>query len=441
MTETAHVDTFARDRQPPRDQWPELMFDLPELRYPERMNCASELLGGAIARGQGDRVAIRSTDGLSWTYRELEARANRIAQRAGRRPGRRARQPRAAARPQQPDDGGVLVRGHEGRRDRGGDDAAAAREGAHRHRRPRPRSSHALCDAAAGRGARPRATGVPDARRVALFETDAADGVEARRPCKPATFADVATLATDTCADRLHVGHHRQAEGDDALPPRRDRGVRLLAEAHAEGDAGRRVHRQPAARVHVRAGRAAAVPAAHRRGDAAGRAAVARSAARRDRAASRRPCCSPRRRPTARWRCACAGRRPREPAQVRVGGRGASRGDAQAVEGRDRHRDHRRHRLDRAAAHLHLARRRRRAARRDRQAGARLPRLRARRRRAGRLPRGQVGRLAVKGPTGCRYLDDPRQANYVQGGWNLHRRRLPASTTTASSSTRRAPTT
>lgn len=34
------------------------------------------------------------------------------------------------------------------------------------------------------------------------------------------------------------------------------------------------------------------------------------------------------------------------------------------------------------------------------------------------LPRGQVGRLAVKGPTGCKYLDDARQANYVQGGWN-----------------------
>jgi 2-aminobenzoate-CoA ligase len=35
------------------------------------------------------------------------------------------------------------------------------------------------------------------------------------------------------------------------------------------------------------------------------------------------------------------------------------------------------------------------------------------------LPRGQVGRLAVKGPTGCKYLDDPRQASYVQNGWNL----------------------
>ncbi|MEZ5664157.1 MAG: AMP-binding protein [Burkholderiaceae bacterium] len=34
------------------------------------------------------------------------------------------------------------------------------------------------------------------------------------------------------------------------------------------------------------------------------------------------------------------------------------------------------------------------------------------------LPRGQVGRLAVIGPTGCRYLDDPRQTQYVQDGWN-----------------------
>ena len=35
------------------------------------------------------------------------------------------------------------------------------------------------------------------------------------------------------------------------------------------------------------------------------------------------------------------------------------------------------------------------------------------------LPPGQVGRLAVQGPTGCKYLDDPRQADDVQGGWNI----------------------
>ncbi len=35
------------------------------------------------------------------------------------------------------------------------------------------------------------------------------------------------------------------------------------------------------------------------------------------------------------------------------------------------------------------------------------------------LPPGQIGRLAVRGPTGCRYLDDPRQRSYVADGWNL----------------------
>ena len=35
------------------------------------------------------------------------------------------------------------------------------------------------------------------------------------------------------------------------------------------------------------------------------------------------------------------------------------------------------------------------------------------------LPRGTVGRLAVRGPTGCRYLADDRQRTYVRGGWNL----------------------
>jgi 2-aminobenzoate-CoA ligase len=35
------------------------------------------------------------------------------------------------------------------------------------------------------------------------------------------------------------------------------------------------------------------------------------------------------------------------------------------------------------------------------------------------VPDGEPGRLAVRGPTGCHYLDDPRQADYVRDGWNL----------------------
>jgi 2-aminobenzoate-CoA ligase len=72
---TAHVDTFARDRLPPPDQWPALGFDLPELRYPERLNCADELLSGPPA----DRPVFRTPTGPAWTYGELRARVDRIA--------------------------------------------------------------------------------------------------------------------------------------------------------------------------------------------------------------------------------------------------------------------------------------------------------------------------------------------------------------------------
>ena len=72
------MDTFAKDRLPPKELWPRLHFDLPELRYPDRLNCATVLLDDAIAEGHGDRPAI-VTDAGAITYRELLARANRIA--------------------------------------------------------------------------------------------------------------------------------------------------------------------------------------------------------------------------------------------------------------------------------------------------------------------------------------------------------------------------
>ena len=75
---TAHVDTFARDNLPPREQWPEFHFDLPELQYPERMNCATLLLDDMVRAGHGERVAIRAPDG-ECSYAQLLAQANRIA--------------------------------------------------------------------------------------------------------------------------------------------------------------------------------------------------------------------------------------------------------------------------------------------------------------------------------------------------------------------------
>ena len=55
-TETAHVDTFARDNLPPPDQWPEFIFTRPELQYPPRLNCVSAFLDRWVERGQGRRA-------------------------------------------------------------------------------------------------------------------------------------------------------------------------------------------------------------------------------------------------------------------------------------------------------------------------------------------------------------------------------------------------
>ncbi|MFF9567057.1 AMP-binding protein [Streptomyces sp. NPDC014685] len=76
---SAHLDTFARDHLPPPDQWPHLLFDLPELRYPDRLNCATELLDRTIDRLGPDRPAFRTADGAVWSYGELRERVDRIA--------------------------------------------------------------------------------------------------------------------------------------------------------------------------------------------------------------------------------------------------------------------------------------------------------------------------------------------------------------------------
>ncbi len=92
MSYTAHTDTFARDNLPPREQWPEFLFELPELKYPGRMNCATELLDKPVTRGHGHRIALRSADGAC-TYTQLFTQANRLAnvlvREMGLKPGNR----------------------------------------------------------------------------------------------------------------------------------------------------------------------------------------------------------------------------------------------------------------------------------------------------------------------------------------------------------------
>jgi 2-aminobenzoate-CoA ligase len=78
MIPSAHIDTFTRDNLPPQSQWPQFLFTLPELQYPDRLNCVREFVDHWVERGEGGRTAIISPT-ETWTYMELHERINRIA--------------------------------------------------------------------------------------------------------------------------------------------------------------------------------------------------------------------------------------------------------------------------------------------------------------------------------------------------------------------------
>ncbi len=79
MSVSAHQDTFAADNLPPRALWPDRRFMLPELQYPERINAVSELLDGHLARGHGHAPCLIGHDGQVWSYAETAKAVNRIA--------------------------------------------------------------------------------------------------------------------------------------------------------------------------------------------------------------------------------------------------------------------------------------------------------------------------------------------------------------------------
>jgi 2-aminobenzoate-CoA ligase len=82
-TQSAHVDPFCRNALPPRSMWPQMEpAGLPELNYPDRINAAAELLDAMVAAGHGERVAFHHASG-SWTYQQLLAASNRIARVLG----------------------------------------------------------------------------------------------------------------------------------------------------------------------------------------------------------------------------------------------------------------------------------------------------------------------------------------------------------------------
>ncbi|NJC41661.1 2-aminobenzoate-CoA ligase [Brevundimonas alba] len=92
MAETAHLDRFVLDHLPPKDQQPEFIFGLPELVYPERLNAGAELLRRAIAAaGPDGRALIDHDHEFSWSRVDLisDRMAKVLVEQMGLVPGNR----------------------------------------------------------------------------------------------------------------------------------------------------------------------------------------------------------------------------------------------------------------------------------------------------------------------------------------------------------------
>lgn len=89
---SGHVDTFARDNLPPPELWPDFLLDRPEFTYPDYLNVGAELSDRLVEQGLGDRIALIG-NGRRRTYRELSEWTNQLAHALvedyGVRPGNR----------------------------------------------------------------------------------------------------------------------------------------------------------------------------------------------------------------------------------------------------------------------------------------------------------------------------------------------------------------
>ena len=195
-------DSFARDRVPPPEQLPRLIFGLPELQFGLRLNCASELLDRWVTNGDGERIAVlgAAPDGapIRWTYAELQRRASRIArvlvEDMGLVPGNRvllrgANSPMLAAcwfgvvKA-----GGIAVGTMPLLRARELTTIVAKAE-----------ITHALVDARLAEEFELARAQCPTLTQLRLFNGAAGSGLEAAMAAKPDSFASVDTAADDTC--------------------------------------------------------------------------------------------------------------------------------------------------------------------------------------------------------------------------------------------------
>ena len=423
---SAHVDTFARDGLPPLAGWPLLNLE-GKFAYPPRLNATVALLDDAVREGHGERVAIVSPDGAGgWketTYRELQRKADAIASALthdmGLVPGNR-----------------VLLRGYNG------PDMAAAwfatlkAGGVAVTTMPMLRATElekviskaacrlALCDArldAELRAAAATSGGMRTLERICYWGASGADALDDMAAAHTGAFSAVETSSDDVCLIAFTSGTTGIPKGCMGF----HRDVLAMCDAFASetlrlASDDRCIGTPPIAftfglggliafPMHARASTVlleSGTPETLLEAIAATRATVTFTA------------------PTFYRFMALA--KQREPDRFDTSSlrQSVSAGEALPDATRTLWRDVTGiEMLDGIGAtemmHIFIA-----AAGQDVRAGAigkAVPGyevavldddLRP-------LPPGEVGRLAVRGPTGCRYLDDPRQAGYVQGGWNL----------------------
>ena len=208
---SSHIDTFALDHLPPPELQPEFLFGRPELQFPAQLNCATELLDRWVNAGQGERLCVQG-QGVRWTYAQLLVEANRIAhvlvQDLGLVPGNRvllrgANSPRlAACWFAVVKAGGIAV---------GSMPLLRAKELTQIVQKAQV--SHALCDARLADELQLARPNCDTLRHVLHFNSTDAGELDARAARKSASFTNAATHKDDTCIIAFTSGTTGQPKG------------------------------------------------------------------------------------------------------------------------------------------------------------------------------------------------------------------------------------
>ncbi|TDA47802.1 AMP-binding protein [Burkholderia pyrrocinia] len=193
------MDDFCRANLPAVGDSPTFIFELPGLRFPRSLNCAAALLDAAVnEKGWGDRVAMKTESGATWSYRELLDASNRIANmlvlEAGLEPGNRVllhgtNHPMlAAAWFGVIKAGGVAVT-----------TMPLLRAGELSTIIDRAKVSHVLCDAAVSKELEAAMTGTRVVNYVRIYEASDTGKPDCWLSAFSGTFSAVSTRADDPC--------------------------------------------------------------------------------------------------------------------------------------------------------------------------------------------------------------------------------------------------